>query len=50
MAVVEMQKIHITGLVKEKKALLSFLIKHGVVDIQDMKIDSEYEDIFSKGY
>ena len=50
MAIVEMQKICITGLVKEKKPMLSFLMKRGVIDIQDILIDSEYEDVFSKGY
>ncbi|HPB16054.1 MAG TPA: V-type ATP synthase subunit I [Clostridia bacterium] len=50
MAIVEMQKICITGLVKEKKPMLSFLMKRGVIDIQDILIDSEYKDVFSKGY
>ena len=30
--------------------MLSFLQKRGVVDIQDMPIDSEYENVFTKGY
>lgn len=50
MAVVDMQKISITGLFKDKKDILSFLMKRGVVDIQDMPIETEYEDVFTKGY
>ncbi len=50
MAIVDMQKISITGLFKDKKAMLTFLMKQGVVDIQDIPIESDYEDVFSKGF
>jgi len=45
-----MQKVFISGLLKDKKDLLSYLMKKKLVDIQEIDVDNDKDLIFVNGY